>query len=150
MVEEEEGLPHLADRLNFLFANVPTPDTRQLYGNDRAAEDLTRGGTPVTAGYIRQLRSARKRNPTAKLLVGIANLFDVPLTYFVDDALAERIQTQLTALSRLRHTGASGMVGRSTSGLTADDIIALGPILDEIREMQGRHDGDDGPGSNEP
>ena len=149
MVEEEEGLPHLADRLNFLFANVPTPDTHQLYGNDRAAEDLTRGGTPVTAGYIRQLRSARKRNPTAKLLVGIANLFDVPLTYFVDDVLAERIQTQLTALSRLRHTGVSGMMGRS-SGLTADDIIALGPILDEIREMQGRQQGDDGTGSYEP
>jgi transcriptional regulator with XRE-family HTH domain len=51
-----------------------------------AAEDLSAAGYTVTSGYLRQLRSGKRRNPTARLLAGIAKLFEVPITYFFDDA----------------------------------------------------------------
>lgn len=136
MVEDEEGdgLPHLAERLNVLFANVPRRGGPQLYSNEQAAEDLAAAGVPVTSGYLRQLRSGKRRNPTARLLGSIANLFDVPITYFFDDEQARNIATQLEQLARLRDAGARGIVARST-GQDAGGLGDLGPILEQIRKL---------------
>lgn len=140
--DEPGGLPQLGERLDFLFATVPQPDGVSPHTVDSAAAALTAAGSPVTAGYLRSLRMNRKRNPTASLLGAIAKLFGVPIAYFFEDAAADRIQSQLTALNRLRAGGVTGIMGRG-SGLTADDIAALGPLFDEIREMQRGHQDED-------
>ena len=74
--EDGGGLPHLADRLNELFARVPRPGTNQPYSNDRAAEELSSAGVSVTGAYLGQLRSGKKSNPSARLIAGIAELFE--------------------------------------------------------------------------
>jgi transcriptional regulator with XRE-family HTH domain len=137
--DEGDGIPHLAERLNVLFDHVPRRGGSDLYSNERAAEDLAAAGVPVTAGYLRQLRSGKRRNPTARLLAAIADLFEVPITYFFEAELADRIATQLRALSKLRTAGVRGIVARS-SGLTAEELGDLGPILDQIRGLEGRND----------
>lgn len=135
--EGGDGLPHLAERLNVLFDHVPRRGGSHLYSNERAAEDLAAAGMSVTAGYLRQLRSGKRRNPTARLLAAIADLFEVPITYFFEDEQAEKIATQLRALSQLRTAGVRGIMARS-SGVTAQDLGDLGPILDQIRALEGR------------
>lgn len=133
--DDEDGLPHLAERLNVLFAHVPRPDGPELYSNERAAEDLTSGGVSVTPGYLRQLRSGKRRNPTARLLGAIARLFDVPITYFFDDRQADAVAQQLQNLTRLRAAGVRGIVARSAA-VTPQDIDDLGIVLDEIRRLE--------------
>ena len=135
--EEDEGLPHLAERLNFLFDYIPAPDDPSArYSNKKVADELTQTGMSVTAGYLAQLRSGKRRNPTARLLAAVGTHFGVPINYFLDDEVAEKIQTQLKALGLLRAAGVRGIIGRSTNNLTAEDIVALGPILDVIRNVQ--------------
>jgi len=138
---ESDGLPHLAARLNVLFEHVPGRGGIDLYSNERAAEDLTAAGVPVTAGYLRQLRSGKRRNPTARLLAAIADLFEVPITYFFEAEQADRITAQLRALSQLRTAGVRGIMARS-SGLTPEAFEELGPILDQIRAREARDDRD--------
>ena len=135
--ESGDGLPHLAERLNVLFDHVPRRGGSDLYTSERAAEDLAAAGMPVTAGYLRQLRSGKRRNPTARLLAAIADLFAVPITYFFEDEQAENIANQLRALSQLRSAGVRGIMARS-SGVAGQDSGDLGPILDQIRALEGQ------------
>jgi len=143
--EEVDGLPHLAERLNLLFAHVPRTGGSELYSNDRAASDLAAAGISVTTGYLRQLRSGKRRNPTARLLAGIAQLFEVPITYFFDDDQADKITAQLQALTRLRAAGVRGIVARS-GDLTAADLNALAPLLEQIRQLDQEADQEGPPG----
>src|SRR3954454_15015886 len=143
--EEVDGLPHLAERLNLLFAHVPRTGGSELYSNDRAASDLAAAGISVTAGYLRQLRSGTPRHPPARLLAGIAQLFEVPITYFFDDDQADKITAQLQALTRLRAAGVRGIVARS-GDLTSDDLNALGPLLEQIRQLDQDADQEGPPG----
>jgi transcriptional regulator with XRE-family HTH domain len=133
------GLPHLADRLNVLFARVPQAGTNQRYTNDRAAEDLTAAGVSVSGGYLSLLRSGKKNNPTARLLAAIADLFEVPITYFFDADEAERITMQLDTLVALRNAGVEGIVSRS-AGVSDAGIANLAAILEQIRKMEGLDD----------
>ena len=137
--EEGGGLPHLADRLNVLFARVPQAGTNQRYTNDRAAEDLTAAGVSVSGAYLSLLRSGKKNNPTARLLAAIADLFEVPITYFFDDDVAERITQQLDTLAALRNAGVEGIVSRS-AGVSDAGIANLAAILEQIRKMEGLED----------
>lgn len=151
MAAEEEvgGLPHLADRLNVLFARVPRPGTNQRYTNERAAEELTEAGVSVSGAYLSLLRSGKKNNPTARLLAAIAELFQVPITYFFDADEAERITEQLDMLVALRNAGVQGIVSR-TAGVSDAGIANLAAILEQIRKMEGLDDGVEPPPTHAP
>ena len=138
--EDGGGLPHLADRLNELFARVPRPGTVQPYSNDRAAEELSSAGVSVTGAYLGQLRSGKKSNPSARLVAGIAELFDVPVTYFFDEAQAQRITDQLDGLVAIRSANVRGIVARSV-GVSDAGLASLAAILEQLRLMEGLDDG---------
>ena len=142
--EEAAGLPHLADRLNILFARVPRSGTTQPYSNDRAAEDLSSAGVSVTGAYLGQLRSGKKDNPSARLLAAISDLFEVPITYFFDDEQARKIEEQLATLVALRSTSVRGIVARS-AGVSDAGIANLAAILEQLRRMEGLDDDVDTP-----
>lgn len=143
MAEEDgdRGIPHLADRLNALFARVPASGTSQLYSNDRAAKELGDAGVKVTGSYLSLLRSGKQRNPSARLLGAIADLFDVPVTYFFDDDQAAAINAELDLLIGLRDTQVRGILTRA-AGLSDRGKANLGAILDQIRQMEGLDDAD--------
>ena len=140
--EDGGGLPHLADRLNELFARVPRPGTNQPYSNARAAEVLSSAGVSVTGAYLGQLRSGKKSNPSARLVAGIAELFEVPVTYFFDDDQARQIEDQLNALAGIRSAGVRGIVARSV-GVSDAGIASLAAILEQLRLIEGLDDGAD-------
>lgn len=145
--EETGGLPHLAERLDVLFARVPRSNGH-LYTNERAAEDLTEAGVSVTGAYLSALRSGRRNNPSARLLAAIADLFDVPITYFFDDEHARKVQEQLNTLASLRSAGVRGIVARS-AGVSEDSIASLRALLEHLRKMEGLDDGVEPPQSSD-
>lgn len=136
---QEGGLPHLAERLNILFARIPQRGATQPYTNDRAADELNVAGISVTGTYLSQLRSGKRSNPSARLLAGIADLFEVPIGYFFDADQAAKIEEQLDALAALRSSGVRAILAR-TAGVSEAGIANLSAALEHIRHVERLND----------
>lgn len=140
--DEAGGIPHLAERLNLLFARVPRgAGSPQPYSNDQAAEEITAAGVAVTGRYLSQLRSGHRDNPSARLLSAIANLFGVPVQYFFDEEQAAMVTAQLDALIAIRDARVHSMIAR-TRGVSDAGIANLDAILRQIRRIEGLPDED--------
>lgn len=101
----------LADKLNHLFAQYTTR-SGQEYSNEHVAAAITaQGEVKISQSYIWQLRKSKKDNPTFKHLHALAGFFGVPVSYFFDDEVTDRVDQQLAQLkseqARLREIAAS-------------------------------------------
>jgi ESX-1-secreted protein regulator len=98
MVENATDGRCLADKLNHLFAHY-TPRDGQEYSNEQVAAAISaRGEVKISQSYIWQLRKSKKDNPTYKHLQALAGFFGVPVSYFFDDAVTDRVDQQLEKL----------------------------------------------------
>ena len=129
-------MPGLADKLNHLFATVPAPTRSGLYSNDSAARALEERGVTVSGVHISHLRSGRRDNPSARLLAALAELFGVPIGYFFDTTLEDRINSELDALSALKDSRAKSLMLRA-QGVSPESMEHLEAILERIREIEG-------------
>ncbi|GGW82104.1 hypothetical protein GCM10010503_69240 [Streptomyces lucensis JCM 4490] len=87
----------LAERLNHLFATVRRDDGLE-HSNEQVAAAIARAGVTISQSYIWQLRKGKKGNPTIKHLQALADFFGVPVSYFLDDDVACRVNGQLEAI----------------------------------------------------
>ncbi|MDQ7805579.1 XRE family transcriptional regulator [Amycolatopsis sp. A133] len=87
-----------ADKLNHLFAVTKSPGGDE-YSNDFAADSITVAGTKISGTYIWQLRKRKRDNPTIKHVEGLAKFFGVPVNYFFDDDVTDRVDQQLRDLA---------------------------------------------------
>ena len=131
-----EGLPGLAEKLNHLFATVPAPTRSGLYSNDTAARALEERGVTVSGVHISHLRSGRRDNPSARLLAALAELFGVPIGYFFDTTMEDRINDELEALSALKDSRAKSLMLRA-QGVSPESMEHLEAILERIRKIEG-------------
>lgn len=129
-------MPGLADKLNHLFATVPAPTRSGLYSNDSAARALEEQGVTVSGVHISHLRSGRRDNPSARLLAALAELFGVPIGYFFDTTLEDRINSELDALSALKDSRAKSLMLRA-QGVSPESMEHLEAILERIRKIEG-------------
>lgn len=90
-----------ADKLNHLFAVTKSPEGDE-YSNDFAADSITVAGTKISGTYIWQLRKRKRDNPTIKHVEGLARFFGVPVNYFFDDDVTDRVDQQLRDLAAER------------------------------------------------
>lgn len=136
-VPTEDGIPHLADRLNALFDRVPDANGT-LYNNVSAARELTDAGAAVSPSYLGQLRAGKKDNPTAKLLNAIAKLFGVPVTYFLDGdgQHAEEIQKQIDLLILIRDARVQGLATRM-AGMSDRSVASIEALISQLRHIEG-------------
>ena len=139
----EEGLAGLADKLNHLFATVPAPTRTGLYSNDSAAAALAERGISVSGVHLSHLRSGRRDNPSARLLAALAELFGVPIGYFFDPTMENRINSELDALSAIKDTRAKTLMLRA-QGVSPQSMEHLEGILDRIRQIEGLDDREEG------
>lgn len=135
----EDGIPGLADKLNHLFATAPGPGRNGRYSNDTAAKALGDHGITVSGVHISHLRSGRRNNPSARLLAAIAELFEVPIGYFFDPELEERVTAELGALTAMRDPRAKELM-RKAQGLSAESMDVLEAIVDRLRRIEGLDD----------
>src|SRR5699024_9960506 len=83
------AVAHLAGRLALLSRAVPlTADSATLHTSTSVVDALAEQGISVTPNHIRALRTGRRNNPSFRLLAGLADIFRVPLDYFVNDTVA--------------------------------------------------------------
>ena len=87
-----------ADKLNHLFAVTKSPEGDE-YSNDFAADSITAAGTKISGTYVWQLRKRKRDNPTIKHVEGLAKFFGVPVNYFFDDDVTDRVDHQLRELA---------------------------------------------------
>ncbi|WP_410597077.1 XRE family transcriptional regulator [Amycolatopsis sp. lyj-23] len=87
-----------ADKLNHLFTVTKSPEGDE-YSNDFAAESITAADTKISGTYIWQLRKRKRDNPTIKHVEGLAKFFGVPVNYFFDDDVTDRVNQQLRELA---------------------------------------------------
>jgi transcriptional regulator with XRE-family HTH domain len=98
MVERATDGRCLADKLNTLFAHY-RPRHGQEYSNEQVAAAISaRGEVKISQSYIWQLRKSKKDNPTYKHLQALAGFFGVPVSYFFDDEVTDRVDQQLDKL----------------------------------------------------
>jgi transcriptional regulator with XRE-family HTH domain len=91
------GERSLAGKLNHLFANSTTR-SGQEYSNEQVAAAIVATGVTISQSYIWQLRKGKKDNPTFKHLQALAAFFGVPVSYFFDDEVTDRVDQQLEEL----------------------------------------------------
>ncbi|HEV7647846.1 MAG TPA: helix-turn-helix domain-containing protein [Actinophytocola sp.] len=94
MVEHTRSL---AGKLNHLFANSTTRGGQE-YSNEQVAAAIVTTGVTISQSYIWQLRKGKKDNPTFKHLQALAAFFGVPVSYFFDDEVTDRVDQQLDEL----------------------------------------------------
>jgi transcriptional regulator with XRE-family HTH domain len=98
MVDEAGTGRTLASKLNHLFVNKTLRDGQE-YSNEQVAAAITaQGEVKISQSYIWQLRKAKKDNPTFKHLQALAGFFGVPVSYFFDDEVTDRVDQQLATL----------------------------------------------------
>ncbi len=131
-----DGIPGLAEKLNHLFATVPAPTRSGLYSNDSASHALEERGITVSGVHISHLRSGRRDNPAARLLAGLADLFGVPIGYFFDTTMEDRINAELEALTALKDSRAKSLMLRA-QGVSPESMEHLEGILERIRQIEG-------------
>ena len=91
------GERSLADKLNQLFARH-TARPGHEYSNEQVAGAIADTGVTISQSYIWQLRKGKKDNPTFKHLQALAGFFGVPVSYFFDDEVTDRVNEQLKSL----------------------------------------------------
>nr|BFD87573.1 helix-turn-helix domain-containing protein [Streptomyces sp. Xyl84] len=145
------GRPLLArfdERLRALIVAL-YPDERQRPGYARLAAQIrqTTGGT-ISATYLWELATGKKRNLTLEQLDVLAQFFGVPPEYFFDDEAAERVSAQLKLASALRDARVRNLALRA-DGLSPQTLDALLTMVNEARRIQQLPDVA-APGENEP
>ncbi|MCQ4046555.1 hypothetical protein ACFOSC_20170 [Streptantibioticus rubrisoli] len=122
-------------RLSELIAAL-YPDERQRPGYAKLAAQIRQstGGT-ISATYLWELATGKKRNVTLEQLDVLAEFFGVPPEYFFDDDVAERVSAQLKLASALRNARVRNLALRA-EGLSPETLDALLTMVTEARRIQ--------------
>ena len=144
MVKQSEGLPDLAARLNHLFATVPRPDGTGLWTNEDAAAAINGLGVYLSGAYLSQLRTGKRNNPSARHLAAIARFFEVPVDYFFDPSVTEKINKQLELLAAIRDA-AIGKIALRAKPLSPGGLSGVAGMIEFIRQQEGIADEDPNP-----
>lgn len=131
--EAERGT--LAQRIDHLF-KVVQPNGREFSYDEVAKGCEAQSGGTFSKTYVWQLRTGQRDNPTKRHLEALAAFFGVPAAYFFDDAVVERVNSQLALVAALRDADVRDIAMRASR---LDDAArrSLARIVDEISRMHG-------------
>lgn len=89
--DDEPGGGHvtLAEQIEHLFAQTAGPVGRPVTLQEIVDRMAERGISTMSVSYLQQLRSGQAENPRLQHLRGLADAFDVPLTFFFEDGAVE-------------------------------------------------------------
>lgn len=128
-----DELPFLSRRLEHLFTTVPNPQGHR-YSVEAVVRELAELGVQVTATHLQNMKAGRAKNPSARLIGGLAEVFGVPVSYFHSEAEEARVNEQLAALTALREAQISGLVLRGE--LDAPALLEIAALIQAKRNPQ--------------
>lgn len=123
-----------AARLNHLFETVHPP-RKSEFSYAEVAAGVAAKGHEISASYVWQLRTGERENPTLRHMRGLAAFFGVPASYFLEDAVEQRVNEQLQLIASLRDAGVQNVALRAT-GVSARGLAAIEGMIDQIREIE--------------
>ncbi|MFF4601510.1 hypothetical protein ACFY12_01955 [Streptomyces sp. NPDC001339] len=124
-------------RLRDLIAAL-YPDERKRPGYARLAKEIReKTGGAISGTYLWELATGKKRNVTLEQLDVLAEFFGVAAEYFLNDEVADRVNTQLALASALRDTRVRNLALRA-EGLSPATLDALLMMVNEARKVSGR------------
>ncbi|MFD5247918.1 XRE family transcriptional regulator [Amycolatopsis sp. NPDC058340] len=143
MSGQDEPGRSLAEKLDHLFAHVTRRNGTE-FTYEEVASAITAEGVTISQSYVWQLRKGKKDNPTLKHLQGLADFFGVPVTYFFNEGVSDRVDRQLKYLraeqARLREladTDEVRLMAMRAGELTTDRRELVKNLLDVVwRDQQ--------------
>lgn len=136
--EAADGQRTLAEKVDHLFRTVRPAKGEYTY--DHVATAVREAGGPtISAAYVWMLRKGQRDNPTMKHLEALASFFGVPAAYFFDDAVAARVDGQLSVVAALRDAAVRRMALRA-SGLSSESLDAISEMIERVRKLEGLPD----------
>ncbi len=138
---EASAEQQLGERLEHLFATIPSPSGGRWTNVEMAAQ-LAERGIETTPAYISMLRRGRRANPSLAILTGMSKVFAVPTAYFYDPEVADRLNQDLELLVAVRQAGIEKIALRA-SGLSPRGLREIGRIVEAVRQIEGLDEDDD-------
>jgi hypothetical protein len=128
----------LAEKVEWLFHNVPDPESGQPFTNPRLAARIRqlRPGFTVTGTAIWNVRTGVTTRPSWQLIEGMAKAFGVAPSFFSDDVAIRDLERQLAALDVLKDARVWSLAQRAL-GVSPESLGAVGEVLERYRELEG-------------
>lgn len=128
----------LAEKVEWLFHNVPDPETGQPFTNPRLAARIRqlRPGFSVTGTAIWNVRTGVTTRPSWQLMEGMAKAFGVAPGFFSDDVAIRDLERQLAALDVLKDARVWSLAQRAL-GVSPESLGAVGEVLERYRDLEG-------------
>ncbi|GAB3113394.1 helix-turn-helix domain-containing protein [Streptomyces calidiresistens] len=134
----------LAEKIDHLFAAIH-PAGRGSYSYKEVEAGIReRGGPPMSASYIWQLRTGKRDNPTMKHLEALAGFFGVSPSYFFDEEASRRIDAELSMLATMRDSRVRSVAMRA-SDLSPETLKLIEGFIERARDLEGLNDGKPSP-----
>ncbi|GGM46095.1 XRE family transcriptional regulator [Longimycelium tulufanense] len=112
------------------------PDHRTRPGFAKLATEIREHtGKPMSATYLWELATGRKRNLTQETLGTLAAFFDVPAEYLLDDGVRSRADAEANLTVALRNRKVRSIALRA-DGLSDHTLDALLAMVDEARRIE--------------
>jgi len=136
-VPEIESGRTLAQKFEGLVRTVHEPG-RGPYSTREIADAINqqRGAQVISHSTVANLLSGKQTNPTKSVLELLAAFFRVPVAYFFDDAMADKISSELELIAALRDAGVRDVALR-VAGLEDDARQAISAMIDALQRIQG-------------
>lgn len=133
----------IAEKLDRLFKQVRSAGQGEISYMAVAEAIRERQGIQISHTYIWQLRTGRRDNPTVQHLTGLATFFGVPVAYFLDDAEARKIDSQLALLTTLRDAQVAEIALRAAD-VSPSSRDTIGELVRKVWELERRRGKTDG------
>lgn len=119
----------IAQRLEHLFAETAGPHGRPVTLQEIIHRMEQRGISTMSVSYLQQLRTGQAHNPRLQHLRALADAFDVPLSYFLDeDTAPSASQDGLTPEER--------KVALRVHGLSDEALSSVKSIVEFARKRE--------------
>ena len=138
----------IAERLQYLFENKRKPDGKKYSYREVIRAIEAQGGASISVGYLSQLVTGVRTNPMMDAIQGLANFFEVPLSYFDAHEDTSETNEQLKIVAALRHAGVQDVAMR-TVGLPPESINLVLSMIDRVRQVEGLPPAEPLPGNGE-
>lgn len=124
-----------AARLNHLFDTIVSADGKP-YSNEAVINGIAaKGGPTISKGYLSELRSGKKDNPTLKHIEALAGFFEVDPAYFVGtDDSATKIADDVQVATAMSDAGIKSIALR-TARLSAVERELIATLVEQVGKL---------------
>jgi len=131
----------LADKLRHLVDKVHPERGPFSYREiaDGIRQQQQPGERAISHTAIADLCSGRSANPQRRTLILLADFFKVPVAYFFDEDVEQRLNKQIDLVAALRDTQAHQLALR-LNGLSPKSLELVTDMINRVRELEGLDD----------